>query len=99
MRVHIGIDTGGTFTDVIAFREADGRIVALKVPSTPQNPAEAFIAGVRAALEEWHARTRFARRVPLAEVVRCLGLRPAQGEWFWKGGPQGGWQEGKAAFP
>ena len=52
MRVHIGIDTGGTFTDVIAFREADGRIVALKVPSTPQNPAEAFIAGVRAALEE-----------------------------------------------
>mgnify|MGYP001029065140 FL=1 len=52
MRVHIGIDTGGTFTDVIAFREADGRLVALKVPSTPQNPAEAFIAGVRAALEE-----------------------------------------------
>lgn len=52
MRVHIGIDTGGTFTDVIAFREADGRLVALKVPSTPQNPAEAFIAGVQAALEE-----------------------------------------------
>src|SRR5690606_28526529 len=52
MRVHIGIDTGGTFTDVIAFREADGRVVALKVPSTPQNPAEAFIAGVRAALDD-----------------------------------------------
>jgi len=58
MRVHIGIDTGGTFTDVIAFREADGRIVALKVPSTPQNPAEAFIAGVRAALEELGASPR-----------------------------------------
>ncbi|MDI3340434.1 MAG: hydantoinase/oxoprolinase family protein [Sphaerobacter sp.] len=52
MRVHIGIDTGGTFTDVIAFREADGRLVALKVPSTPWNPAEAFITGVRAVLDE-----------------------------------------------
>ncbi len=55
-------------------------------------------AGRDAALGEWHARTRFARRVALGEVVRCLETRPA-GEWHWSGGPGGGWQAGKATFP
>ncbi|WP_407571253.1 hypothetical protein [Deinococcus altitudinis] len=53
----------------------------------------------QAALQEWHARTRFARRVPLSEVVRCLDDRPAQGHWHWAGGQEGGWVEGRAAFP
>ena len=51
------------------------------------------------ALAEWHARTRFARRIPLEQVRRCLESRPAGGEWHWKGGPEGGWAAGKAAFP
>ncbi|WP_161882546.1 hypothetical protein [Deinococcus alpinitundrae] len=55
-------------------------------------------AGREAALGEWHARTRFARRVALGEVVRCLAARPP-GEWHWAGGPGGSWQAGKAAFP
>lgn len=55
--------------------------------------------GVAAALAEWHARTRFARRVPLEEVLRCLGTHPSGGEWHWAGGPAGRWREGKAAFP
>ena len=33
-------------------------------------------AGREAALTEWHARTRFARRVPLEEVRRCLDSQP-----------------------
>ena len=53
----------------------------------------------QAALQEWHARTRFASRVPLSEVVRCLDGRPAHGEWHWAGGPEGGWVRGRAAFP
>ncbi len=53
----------------------------------------------QAALQEWHARTRFARRVPLPEVVRCLDERPAQGHWHWVGGQEGGWVQGRAAFP
>ena len=55
--------------------------------------------GVQAALAEWHARTRFARRVPLEGVLRCLSTHPAEGEWHWAGGPQGEWREGKARFP
>ncbi|AZI41886.1 hypothetical protein EHF33_03240 [Deinococcus psychrotolerans] len=54
--------------------------------------------GREAALDEWHVRTRFARRVPLSEVRRCLETRPA-GVWHWQGGPEGGWEAGKGAFP
>lgn len=50
-------------------------------------------------LGAWHARTRFARRVPLGAVKAALALRPPQGEWHWAGGPDGGWQAGKAPFP
>ena len=42
----IGIDTGGTFTDVIRVGE-DGSIRLIKIPSTPADPAQSFLAGVR----------------------------------------------------
>ena len=43
----IGIDVGGTFTDFFAFDDSTDRIVLHKVPSTPANPADAVIAGLR----------------------------------------------------
>ena len=55
--------------------------------------------GTPGALSAWHARTRFARRVPLDEVRRALATRPQGGEWHWQGGPQGSWRPGKPAFP
>lgn len=45
----IGIDTGGTFTDLIRFDVATGEIQSLKVASTPREPLQAFIGGIRAA--------------------------------------------------
>ena len=50
-RIRIGIDTGGTFTDVVAFEEGTGELVTTKTPSTPSNPADGFITGVRKVLE------------------------------------------------
>lgn len=64
------------------------------------NRAAAALRGVGtpAALGAWHARTRFARRIPLDEIRRALAQKP-MGEWHWTGGKNGGWQQGKAAFP
>ena len=44
--MRVGVDTGGTFTDVVA---DDGRIA--KVPSTPHDPGEAVRRGVDALPE------------------------------------------------
>ena len=46
----ISVDTGGSFTDLLLLE--DGRFRALKVPSTPTDPAAAVLAGVRALIEE-----------------------------------------------
>lgn len=48
--LRIGVDVGGTFTDVVV-QDLDGQPQArAKVPSTPAEPTSAIIAGVNAAL-------------------------------------------------
>ncbi len=51
----IGVDTGGTFTDVIAVRSTDGAVFSSKVPSTPKDPSQALEAAIRKILEEAEA--------------------------------------------
>src|SRR5262245_12028712 len=51
MRVKLGVDVGGTFTDVALWDEDAGRLTALKLPSVPADPAEGILAGIRAILE------------------------------------------------
>ena len=59
-RIRIGIDTGGTFTDVVALDEETGELVTTKTPSTPANPADGFLAGIEKVLGR--ARRRRATR-------------------------------------
>ena len=50
--LRVGVDTGGTFTDLVALDVETGRIETLKVSSTPENPAEAVIEGLRRLLRQ-----------------------------------------------
>ncbi|MCC5947889.1 MAG: hydantoinase/oxoprolinase family protein [Nitriliruptoraceae bacterium] len=49
-RFRIGIDTGGTFTDVVVFDGETGRLTTTKTPSTPADPGEGFLDGVAKGL-------------------------------------------------
>ncbi|MBC3190811.1 hydantoinase/oxoprolinase family protein [Pseudonocardia sp. C8] len=51
MAWRLGVDTGGTFTDVCLFDEDSGTFTITKVASTPHDPGEAVLAGVRRILE------------------------------------------------
>jgi N-methylhydantoinase A len=45
--VRVGVDVGGTFTDLVAW-DAAGRMSSLKVPTTPANPAGGVLNGLAA---------------------------------------------------
>ena len=42
----LGVDVGGTFTDLVLFDLAAGKLQVLKTPSTPRNQAEGILAGI-----------------------------------------------------
>ncbi|MEZ0301068.1 MAG: hydantoinase/oxoprolinase family protein [Hyphomicrobiaceae bacterium] len=50
-RVIVGIDTGGTFTDVTLLDPATGRVWTAKTPSTPSDPSQGFGNGIAEVLK------------------------------------------------
>ncbi|MGY3473308.1 hydantoinase/oxoprolinase family protein [Bradyrhizobium ottawaense] len=63
----IGIDVGGTFTDLVAI-DADGRTVFAKSPSTPQDQS----VGVMTGLDELARRLDMSRADMLAATQRLV---------------------------
>src|SRR3954452_16318074 len=49
-RWRVGVDAGGTFTDVCLFEEETGAIRVTKVSSTPADPSQAIVRGVEEIL-------------------------------------------------
>jgi N-methylhydantoinase A len=75
--MRVALDTGGTFTDCVFLR--NGAIEILKIPSTPQNPAEAIRvalgeigAGREASHSTNHARGRPAGHPTNGEILEVL---------------------------
>jgi N-methylhydantoinase A/oxoprolinase/acetone carboxylase beta subunit len=72
----VGIDTGGTFTDLVAV--ADGEIRLHKLPSTPRDPATAVFAGLKVLLEDQPATVvTYSSTVATNALLEKKGARVA----------------------
>jgi N-methylhydantoinase A/oxoprolinase/acetone carboxylase beta subunit len=63
MKFEIGVDIGGTFTDVVC-RGTDGSFRLVKIPTTRANPSEGVSRAIGYMADEWHVKpTQIARFV------------------------------------
>ena len=70
--VRVSIDTGGTFTDIVAIDEADGRVYTTKTPSTPGDPSQALLEGIRKIAERSGFRAGEVFRNAVEDVTQAL---------------------------
>lgn len=75
----IGLDVGGTFTDLFLLNETTGETVRHKLPSTPKRPYEAPVQGVREILEKAGADPQQVRFVGLGTTVSTNALLERKG--------------------
>lgn len=88
-RYRLGIDTGGTFTDVVAIDERTGAMATTKTPSTPSDPSRGLLDGIRKVLRQLGASpdqvasvahgTTVATNALLEERFSSLGLLVTRG--------------------
>jgi N-methylhydantoinase A len=74
----VGVDIGGTFTDLCA--SVDGQLHVHKVPSTPRDPAQAMLAGLAALSPEGLeaiARVSHGSTVATNAILERKGARTA----------------------
>ena len=45
-KIVIGVDVGGTFTDILAFEEKTGKVSVAKTPSTKEDQSKGFLEGI-----------------------------------------------------
>ena len=77
--IRIGIDVGGTFTDLFLFEEASGRTIRHKLPSTPDAPHIAPIEGIKKLLEKAGAHSGDIAFVGLGTTVATNALLERKG--------------------
>jgi N-methylhydantoinase A len=85
--ITVGIDVGGTFTDLVAVDSNNGEVKTAKFPSRPDRPSEAILAGIRelgvaeASIERLIHGTTIAtnalieRRGAVTAIVTTTGCR------------------------
>ena len=87
-RISIAIDVGGTFTDVVGATTL-GRLALVKVPTTPADPAQGVIVGMRrvlsmaglqnAQVERFIHGTTVATNAVVERKGACTGLITTEG--------------------
>ena len=51
-KIVIGVDVGGTFTDILAFEEKTGHVSVAKTPSTKEDQSKGFLEGILKATND-----------------------------------------------
>jgi len=69
--VRVGIDIGGTFTDVVLLDDASGEVRITKLPSTPSNPRS---VSSKASIGHWRPRAS----IPMGCATWCTDDRRHQ---------------------
>ena len=85
--MRVGVDIGGTFTDVAVLNEMSGSIRISKVPTTPRNFVEGFLNGIRKSETSPHDTTYLIhgttvatnaviqRKLPVTALLMTKGFR------------------------
>lgn len=69
----VGVDIGGTFTDLVFYERATGRLSVGKVPSTPEDPSVGLISGLEGRELEQLNRFVHATTVVLNALLQRRG--------------------------
>jgi len=75
----LGVDVGGTFTDVALWDETSRRLAVLKLPSVPHDPAEGILAGIRGITEQAGVRADSLAFVAHGTTVATNALLEGKG--------------------
>ncbi|PYU88193.1 MAG: hypothetical protein DMG08_26380 [Acidobacteria bacterium] len=77
----LGVDIGGTFTDLVMLDEATGELRQVKLPSTPRDPSIGFTDVLNRALKESGSSARAITCLIHATTVAttCWRLRDRSG--------------------
>jgi N-methylhydantoinase A len=79
MAYRLGVDVGGTFTDLLLVHDETGDLHRVKTPSTPADPAQGVLAGVRRICEESGVAPDELRYVMHGTTVATNALLEAKG--------------------
>jgi N-methylhydantoinase A len=79
MAYRLGVDVGGTFTDLMLVHDESGDIFRIKTPSTPADPSEGVLSGVHRILRESGADVRDLSHVMHGTTVATNAVLEAKG--------------------
>ncbi|MFT4287175.1 hydantoinase/oxoprolinase family protein [Nocardioides sp.] len=77
--IRVGVDTGGTFTDVFAYDAANGTSVIAKVPSTPPDFHGGIVNGVGEALRKLGAGPEQIERISYGTTIATNAILEHKG--------------------
>jgi len=85
----LGVDVGGTFTDLIYVDDESGKILVHKIPTTPDDPSQGTVQGLRelidqageapSALDQVFHGTTIATNIVIEHNGAAVGLITTEG--------------------